>query len=133
MSVDISGDGGVMKEILAGGEGPMPSKNMTVFAHYTGRLADGSVFDSSIGKPHRVDGFHFKLDAGAVIRGWDVGFATMKKGEKAMLTCRHDYAYGDRGQFGGKTLIFEVELLDFKFMTEAEVAAQNAKVDRLRR
>jgi FKBP-type peptidyl-prolyl cis-trans isomerase len=47
-----------------------------------------------------------------VIKGWDQGVATMKKGEKAMLICRADYAYGDRGsppKIGpGATLHFEV-------------------------
>ena len=52
-----------------------------------------------------------------VIKGWDIGFASMKKGEKAVLTITSDYGYGDRGSPpkipGGATLIFEVELLDF--------------------
>ena len=61
----------------------------------------------------------------------------LQLGEKAVLTCRHDYAYGDHGQGGGdlagKTLIFEVELASFKTMTPVEKAAHAAKVDRLRR
>ena len=48
-----------------------------------------------------------------VIRGWDTGVAKMKVGESALLTCRHDYAYGERGAtasgFPAKaTLVFEV-------------------------
>lgn len=35
--------------------------------------------------------------AGSVIKGWDQGVATMKKGEKAILTCAPEYAYGERG------------------------------------
>ena len=92
--IDVSGDGGVMKETRVAGSGPRPEQGMTVFAHYTGRLDDGTVFDSSIGKPHRVDGFYFTLGAGEVIGGWDVGIASMDVGEKAVLTCRDDYAYG---------------------------------------
>ena len=50
--------------------------------------------------------------AGSVIKGWDLGVATMRKGEKAILTCGSDYAYGQRGSPpkipGGATLNFEV-------------------------
>ena len=35
--------------------------------------------------------------AGGVIKGWDIGVATMKKGEKAVLTCKSEYAYGAAG------------------------------------
>ena len=59
----------------------------------------------------------FTLGQGQVIKGWDRGVATMRKGEKAMLTCRADYAYGDAGSPpkipGGATLCFEVELLSW--------------------
>lgn len=47
-----------------------------------------------------------------VIKGWDLGVATMKKGEICDLTCRADYAYGEAGSPpkipGGATLNFEV-------------------------
>jgi len=111
--VDISGDGGLRKKIQEEGEGESPQPNDEVEAHYTGTLDDGTVFDSSRsrGKP-----FKFTIGKGQVIKGWDQGFATMKKGEKAHLRCRSDYAYGDGGQ--GKippkaTLNFDVELLGF--------------------
>lgn len=52
-----------------------------------------------------------------VIKAWELGIASMKKGEKAILTCRHDYAYGERGSPpkipSNATLKFEVELFDF--------------------
>lgn len=56
--------------------------------------------------------------AGRVIKGWDVGVATMKKGEKAILTCQPEYAYGKQGSLPtippDATLNFEVELLSWK-------------------
>lgn len=119
IDVSIAQDGGVTKEILQaapeGAKGP-PPKGMQVTAHYTGTLeSDGSKFDSSVdrGKP-----FEFTIGQGQVIRGWDEGFASMNVGEKAILTIRSDYGYGDTGSPpkipGGATLKFEVELLGWK-------------------
>jgi len=115
MEVDLTGDGGVTKLVLQEGEGEYPQQGDEIQAHYVGTLAsDGSEFDSSR-KRNQV--FKFPLGAGSVIKGWDVGFAKMKKGEKAVLTIRSDYGYGDTGsppKIPGKaTLKFEVELLNF--------------------
>lgn len=63
--------------------------------HYTGRLLDGTVFDSS---KKRNEPFVFKIGAGQVIKGWDQGVATMKVGEHAILTCSPEFAYGARGR-----------------------------------
>lgn len=86
-----------------------------VNAHYVGTLDDGSVFDSS---RSRGQPFKFILGQGQVIKGWDVGFASMKKGETALLRCRSDYAYGKNGSPpkipADATLTFEVELLSFQ-------------------
>ena len=96
------------------GEGDLPTKGSQITAHYTGKLLDGTVFDSSL---TRGTPFKFNLGAGRVIKCWDQGFAQLKKGSKAILTCPPDLAYGDRGAGamikGGATLQFEVELLDF--------------------
>eukprot|EP00814_Leptocylindrus_danicus_P003884 CAMPEP_0116033784 /NCGR_PEP_ID=MMETSP0321-20121206/19203_1 /TAXON_ID=163516 /ORGANISM="Leptocylindrus danicus var. danicus, Strain B650" /LENGTH=478 /DNA_ID=CAMNT_0003509941 /DNA_START=97 /DNA_END=1533 /DNA_ORIENTATION=- len=119
IDVSFSQDGGVLKKITTNAPddaaGP-PPKGSVVTAHYTGTLAsDGSKFDSSVdrGRP-----FEFTIGQGQVIRGWDEGFASMKIGEKAVLTINSDYGYGDRGSPpkipGGATLLFEVELLGFK-------------------
>jgi peptidylprolyl isomerase len=112
--VDISGDGGLLKKItVEGSDDHYPQTGDEVIAHYTGTLDDGTVFDSS---RSRGQPFKFIIGQGQVIKGWDQGFAGMKKGEKALLRCRSDYAYGKSGQ--GKipadaTLTFDVELLSF--------------------
>ena len=111
--IDITGDGGILKKVLAEGSGDSPPTGYKVKAHYTGTLLDGTKFDSS---RDRGDPFEFTIGKGEVIKGWDQGFATMKKGEKAILRCRSDYAYGDRATGSipaGATLNFDVELLDF--------------------
>lgn len=116
--VDISpdGDGGILKEIKSRGpiEDCRPWKGDKVSVHYVGTLEDGTPFDSS---RERGAKFEFTLGKGEVIKGWDVGVATMAKGELAVFTIKSDYAYGDTGSPpkipGGATLVFEVELFDF--------------------
>lgn len=85
--IDVSGDGGVLKQILSEGTGEMPTAGNEVSAHYVGTLLSGEEFDSS---RTRGTPLKFQLGRGAVIKGWDLGFATMSKGEKAILTCREE-------------------------------------------
>ena len=96
------------------GKGPKPGYKQNVKVHYTGRLLDGTVFDSSV---ERDEPFEFTLGVGQVIPGWDEGIALMSKGEKGVLYLPYNLAYGGR-QNGPippfSNLIFEVELLDFK-------------------
>ena len=63
-------------------------------AHYVGRLENGVKFDSS---RDRGEPFSFSLGQGEVIKCWDDAFATMSKGERALVTCSASYAYGERG------------------------------------
>lgn len=94
---DISpeGDGGLLKEIIKEGIGDeTPSSGSKVTVHYTGTLLDGTKFDSS---KDRNDPFKFSLGSGSVISAWEIGIATMKKGEIAVLTCAPNYAYGKTG------------------------------------
>lgn len=92
-----------------------PSIGAEVICHYDGRLLDGTPFDSSY---RRGVPFTFRVGTGAVIRGWDEAFLDMKKGEKRTLIVPHWLGYGEKGTRGkipGKaTLIFEVELIDWR-------------------
>ncbi|XP_050409166.1 peptidyl-prolyl cis-trans isomerase FKBP4 isoform X1 [Patella vulgata] len=117
--VDItpSKDGGVLKEILNQGDenGGSPANGDTVYVHYVGTLENGDKFDSS---RDRGEKFEFQLGMGSVIKAWDLGVATMKKGEIAKFTCKAEYAYGASGSPPkippNATLIFEVELFSWK-------------------
>ncbi|KAH9519285.1 Peptidyl-prolyl cis-trans isomerase fkbp4 [Bulinus truncatus] len=109
-------DGGVLKEILREGEGDeRPSKGDKVFVHYVGTLLDGTKFDSS---RDRGDKFSFNLGKEQVIKAWDIGVASMRKGELAKLTCKSEYAYGESGAPPkippNATLVFEVELFSWE-------------------
>jgi len=100
------------KEDLVVGDGAEAVTGKSVSVHYTGRLTDGSKFDSSL---DRGEPFTFTLGAGQVIRGWEEGVAGMKVGGKRKLTIPPEMGYGDHG-FPPvipprATLLFEVELL----------------------
>jgi FKBP-type peptidyl-prolyl cis-trans isomerase len=92
-----------------------PTIGEELIVHYEGRLLDGTAFDSSYRKGVP---FVFRVGTGAVIRGWDEAFLTMKKGEKRTLIIPHWLAYGEKGRPPAipprATLIFEVELLDWR-------------------
>lgn len=86
--------------------------------NYTGRLEDGTVFDSNVDpKFNHTEPFVFTLGVGQVIAGWDKGIVGMKVGEKKTLTIPPADGYGASGQGPippNSTLIFEVELLAIK-------------------
>ena len=107
-------ENGLIIEDLVVGEGAEAQDYNKVVVNYTGSLADGSVFDSSL-NPGR-EPFTFTLGAGSVIKGWDLGVKGMKVGGKRKLTIPPELGYGDQGAGGvippGATLIFEVDLLE---------------------
>ncbi|XP_077996555.1 peptidyl-prolyl cis-trans isomerase FKBP2-like [Glandiceps talaboti] len=95
-------------------------KGDTLHMHYTGKLEDGTEFDSSI---PRGEPFVFTLGSGQVIKGWDQGLIGMCEGEKRKLVIPSELGYGDNGAPpkipGGATLVFEVELI--KIVRKAEL------------
>ena len=83
-----------------------------VTCHYTGKLDDGRVFDSSV---TRDDPFKFRLGVDQVIKGWEEGITGMRVGQKRTLIIPPNLGYGERGSPptipGGATLTFELEVL----------------------
>ncbi len=105
---------GVQVTVIATGSNEDPSAvGDAVAVHYTGWLADGTEFDSSLGG----EPFTFVLGSGQVIRGWEEGILGMSPGDQRRLIIPPDLAYGEQG-FGnsippGATLTFDVELVTF--------------------
>lgn len=101
---------GLQYRKLKDGNGKRPTANSTVKVHYTGKLIDGTVFDSSVER-----GEPMEFPVGAVIPGWTEGLQLMDEGSKYMLYIPYNLAYGENpaGEIPpGSTLIFEVELLE---------------------
>ena len=101
---------GLQYKVLSQGTGKSPSSANNVTVHYTGKLIDGSVFDSSVQRGQPAN-----FGVSQVIAGWTEALQLMKEGDKWMLYIPYQLAYGERGQ-GGQippyaTLIFEVELI----------------------
>lgn len=92
------------------GEGAQPTAEDEVTVHYTGKLLDGTVFDSSV---NRGEPATFPLNR--VIPGWTEGVQLMKEGAKYTFFIPSDLAYGPQGIPGAipphSTLIFDVELI----------------------
>ncbi|KAK9944699.1 hypothetical protein M0R45_010255 [Rubus argutus] len=109
------GKQGLKKKLLKAGDSwETPKSGDEVEVHYTGTLLDGTQFDSS---RDRGTPFKFTLGQGQVIKGWDEGIKTMKKGEDALFTIPPEMAYGASGSPPtippNATLQFDVELLSW--------------------
>jgi FKBP-type peptidyl-prolyl cis-trans isomerase FkpA len=115
---------GLYYTISAEGKGQKPPTGAQVKMNYTGRLLDGTAFDSNTDTAFgHVSPFEFKLGASQVIKGWDEGVALLSKGSKATFYIPSALAYGANAMPGGKAnpkgipayscLVFDVELLDF--------------------
>jgi FKBP-type peptidyl-prolyl cis-trans isomerase len=101
---------GLQYQVLAEGKGKSPTPTDRVTVHYTGKLTDGNVFDSSVQR-----GQPATFGVNQVIPGWTEALQLMKEGDKWLLYIPYSLAYGERGSPPQippfSTLIFEVELL----------------------
>ncbi|SDH59525.1 FKBP-type peptidyl-prolyl cis-trans isomerase [Chitinophaga filiformis] len=113
---------GVYVAVKEEGTGAQPKVGDTVYVHYTGKLLDGKVFDSSLDSTLRpgmkIEPIKFPIGRGFVIKGWDAGIAALKKGSKATLIIPSTLAYGLQGSPpaipGNSVLAFDVQLVDVK-------------------
>ncbi len=101
---------GLQYEVLNAGDGEQPTAQDKVEVHYTGKLIDGTVFDSSVER-----GVPATFGVTQVIPGWVEALQLMKAGSKWRLYIPSQLAYGPQGAGGligpNATLIFDVELL----------------------
>lgn len=106
---------GLQYEVLKAGDGKLkPTASSTANVLYTGKLMDGTVFDST----DKNGGKPIDLNLSGVIPGWTEGMQLMSKGAKYRFYIPANLAYGDNGAGNvippGATLIFDIELVDFK-------------------
>lgn len=117
---------GVAVETLTEGSGPNPGPSDVVFVKYTGKLADGTVFDQSKELPFPTGGLlpeGTPLQVSGVVPGFTEGLQRMQKGGKYRLSIPSEKAYGHTPPPGAPIppdadLVFDVELVDF--MSEAD-------------
>ncbi|QPI43857.1 FKBP-type peptidyl-prolyl cis-trans isomerase [Pectobacterium aroidearum] len=106
-----STESGLQFRVLTQGEGAIPARQDRVRVHYTGRLIDGSVFDSSVQRGQPAE-----FPVSGVIPGWIEALTLMPVGSKWELYIPHNLAYGERGAGASippfSALIFEVELME---------------------
>jgi FKBP-type peptidyl-prolyl cis-trans isomerase FklB len=108
----VTTESGLQYRVLETGRGKHPSASDKVLVHYTGKLVDGTIFDSSInrGKPAS-----FSVDR--VIKGWTEALQLMGQGDRWQLYIPPDLAYGEKGMPPrippNSSLIFDVELISF--------------------
>ena len=110
---------GLTAVVTKEGTGPEVKSGDTVEMNYTGKLVDGTVFDSSVLPEFgHVQTFTTQIGVGRVIQGWDLGVVGMKVGEKRVMTIASELAYGANSPSPkipvNATLIFEMELVSIK-------------------
>jgi FKBP-type peptidyl-prolyl cis-trans isomerase FklB len=107
----VTTSSGLQYTVEKEGTGAKPTASDRVKVHYTGKLLDGKVFDSSVERKTPAE-----FGVGEVIKGWTEALQLMPVGSKWKLFIPAELAYGDRGAGAdikpGSTLVFDVELLD---------------------
>lgn len=101
---------GLQYKVVKEGNGKSPKATDKVLVHYTGKLIDGRVFDSSV---QRGEPISFPLNG--VIAGWTEGLQLMKEGSEYIFYIPSELAYGDQDNGpipGGSTLVFQVHLIE---------------------
>jgi peptidylprolyl isomerase len=111
ISQTVMADGLQINNIVEG-EGAEIINHSKIQVHYTGKLQDGTKFDSSY---DRGQPFSFQIGLREVIEGWEIGLMGMKVGGKRTLIIPPELAYGARGAgdliHPNATLTFDVELV----------------------
>ncbi len=105
---------GLQYTVTTMGTGPKPTATSKVTVKYTGKLIDGTVFDST----DKNGGQPISFGLNQVIKGWTEGLQLMPTGSKFTFYIPSELGYGDNGAGGlipgGATLIFDIELLSFE-------------------
>jgi FKBP-type peptidyl-prolyl cis-trans isomerase FkpA len=99
---------GIYYQIISTGSGPTPSLTSQVSVRYTGKLLDGTVFDSQTGTP-----VSFQL--GATIPGWQIALQQIQKGGqiKVIIPSALAYKCGGYGSIPGNSILyFDIQLVD---------------------
>lgn len=102
--------GGILYKVVKAGSGEQPAEGCNVKVHYEGRLADGTVFDSSYAR-----GEPASFPLGGVVKGWQVALKAMKVGDVWEVYLPHYMGYGETGSGANippyAVLVFKMELL----------------------
>jgi FKBP-type peptidyl-prolyl cis-trans isomerase FkpA len=116
MTTAVKTASGLAYLVTKEGVGETPVKGKTVVVNYTGKLLDGTVFDTNL-KDKDSKPAEFPIGVGAVIPGWDEGLLLVKKGSKVTFVIPSELAYGPNGSGPippNSVLVFDVDLLDIK-------------------
>jgi FKBP-type peptidyl-prolyl cis-trans isomerase FklB len=103
---------GLQYEVLKKGKGPVIKMGDVVKVHYTGKLLDGSLVDSS----RDMEPYEFELQPTGLIQGWIEALQLMNKGAQFQLYIPFELGYGEMGKAPKvppyAVLVFELEVVD---------------------